>query len=64
MFQKILSNAVKDKVGTSKVVDVFKDAYDYIIGNNFEFISLSFHEFVNFECKGPYYSTNVSMQIL
>ena len=31
MFNNILARAVKDKVGTSKVVDVFKDAYDYII---------------------------------
>lgn len=32
MFHKILSNAVKEKVGTSKVVDVLREAYDYVIG--------------------------------
>ena len=32
MFPKILSRAVKDKVGNSKVIQAFKDTYDYIIG--------------------------------
>jgi choline dehydrogenase len=31
MFPKILSRAVKEKVGTSKVIEAFKDAYDYVI---------------------------------
>jgi len=32
MFPSILSRAVKDKVGNSKVIQAFKDTYDYIIG--------------------------------
>jgi len=32
MFPKILSRVVKDKVGNSKVIQAFKDTYDYIIG--------------------------------
>jgi len=32
MFPSILSRAVKDKVGNSKVIQAFKDTYDYVIG--------------------------------
>jgi hypothetical protein len=32
MFPKILKRAVQDRVGTSKVIEAFKDTYDYIIG--------------------------------
>jgi len=41
MFPSILSRAVKDKVGNSKVIQAFKDTYDYIIGMSasvFEFL--------------------------
>jgi choline dehydrogenase len=31
MFPKILARAVKNKVGTSKVIEAFKDTYDYVI---------------------------------
>lgn len=31
MFPSILSRAVKDKVGNSKVIQAFKDTYDYVI---------------------------------
>ena len=34
MFKKIISKAVADKVGHSKVVDSLKESYDYIIGFN------------------------------
>ena len=32
MFKKLVSNAIKDRIGTSKVVDSFQHAYDYVIG--------------------------------
>jgi len=32
MYKKLISQAVKEKVGISKVVDSLKEAYDYIIG--------------------------------
>ena len=32
MFKKIVSKAVSNKVGKSKVVDTLKESYDYIIG--------------------------------
>jgi hypothetical protein len=31
MFPKILKRAVQDRVGTSKVIQAFKDTYDYVI---------------------------------
>ena len=32
MFKKLVSQAIKERVGTSRVVDQIKDVYDYIIG--------------------------------
>ena len=34
MLKNLVSSAVKERVGSSKLVDTFKDAYDYIIGRS------------------------------
>jgi len=48
MFSKILVRTVRDKVGASKVIEAFKESYDYVIGK------LSLYIFGIFHCVSKF----------
>ena len=65
MFPRyIFSRAAKDKVGNSKVIQAFKDTYDYVIGtysNALSASSVGMYVFALFFGVGPYRYMSISV---